>query len=170
MTTHHERTPPRAAQADEAAALSALALRSKGSWGYDEAFLEACRAELTLTAEILERHPTFVVEDAGGLAGFFTLEPKSRDVVELGLLYVEPRCQGRGVGRALMEHASSEARARGFRTIEIQADPYAEGFYLAMGAARVGTRPSGSIPGRELPLLRLDLGIPGQLPLELPAC
>ena len=36
---------------DEAAALSGLALRSKGYWGYDAAFLDACRAELTLTPD-----------------------------------------------------------------------------------------------------------------------
>lgn len=152
---------PRAARADEAEALSALALRSKGSWGYDAAFLEACRAELTLTAEKIEHHSTFVVEDGGALAGFYTLEPLSHDCVELGLLYLEPRCQGRGLGRVLMEHACAEARSRGFLTLEIQSDPHAEPFYRAMGAVRVGTRPSGSIPGRELPLLRLALQQPG---------
>ena len=40
----------RAARPEEAAAISALALRSKAHWGYDEAFLAACRAELTWTA------------------------------------------------------------------------------------------------------------------------
>ena len=37
--------------AQDAAALSELALRSKGYWGYDATFLEACRDELTLTAD-----------------------------------------------------------------------------------------------------------------------
>jgi hypothetical protein len=36
----------RPAQADEVEALTALALRSKAHWGYDDAFMEACRAEL----------------------------------------------------------------------------------------------------------------------------
>ncbi len=144
-----------------------MALRSKGSWGYDAAFLEACRAELTLTAEKIERHPTFVVEDGGSPAGFYTLEPLSPDAVELGLLYVEPQCQGRGLGRVLMDHACAEARARGFCTLEIQSDPNAEAFYRAMGAVRIGTRPSGSIPGRTLPLLRLDLETPASSKVPL---
>ena len=32
-------------------------------------------------------------------------------------------------------------------------DPHAEAFYLAAGAVRIGSRPSDSIAGRELPLL-----------------
>ena len=32
----------------EAGEISAMALRSKGHWGYDAAFLEACRADLTI--------------------------------------------------------------------------------------------------------------------------
>lgn len=148
---------PRPAHPGEAPALSDLALRSKASWGYDRDFVEACREELTLTAESLERHPTFVIEDAEGLTGFYTLEPQDGDRVELGMLYVEPRCHGRGCGRLLMEHALAEARRRGFRTLEVQADPNAESFYRRMGCEPAGFRPSGSIPGRELPVLRIEL-------------
>jgi hypothetical protein len=36
----------RAARTDEAYLLGELALTSKGHWGYDRAFLDACRAEL----------------------------------------------------------------------------------------------------------------------------
>ncbi|WP_245700178.1 hypothetical protein [Geodermatophilus siccatus] len=42
---------PRPAVPNEADALSRLALRSKGHWGYDEEFLAACRVELTLQPE-----------------------------------------------------------------------------------------------------------------------
>ena len=45
----------------------------------------------------------------------------------------------------------------GFHTLHIHSDPFAEGFYLRNGAIRIGETPSGSIPGRLLPLLRLDL-------------
>ena len=38
-----------------------------------------------------------------------------------------------------------------------ESDPFAEGFYRAMGAVRVGDVPSGSIPHRNLPVLRFDL-------------
>ena len=39
----------------------------------------------------------------------------------------------------------------------IEADPDAAPFYRRIGARDVGTAPSGSIPGRELPLLELVL-------------
>jgi hypothetical protein len=41
--------------------------------------------------------------------------------------------------------------------MRIEADPHAEAFYLGRGARCVGTAPSGSIPGRMLPLLEIDL-------------
>ena len=39
----------RRARPEEAGALSDLAIRSKGHWGYDVAFLASCRAELVPT-------------------------------------------------------------------------------------------------------------------------
>ena len=39
----------RPARPDEADLLTELCLRSKAVWGYDDAFMRACRAELTLS-------------------------------------------------------------------------------------------------------------------------
>jgi GNAT superfamily N-acetyltransferase len=69
------------------------------------------------------------------------------------MMFVAPDALGRGTGRLLFEHTVSEARRLGFTRFTIDADPNAEPFYLAMGAVRIGATPSGSIPGRELPLL-----------------
>ena len=44
-----------------------------------------------------------------------------------------------------------------YRAMTVQSDPHAEGFYRAMGMERVGEVPSGSIPGRVLPKLRITL-------------
>ena len=146
----------RPASAGEAAALSALALRSKAHWGYDAAFLDACRAELTLRDDELASRRTLVAEVAGALAGFGTLEgdPPSG---ELGMLFVEPAAIGRGVGGALLAALIGAAQAEGFTRLAIDADPNAEAFYLAHGAVRVGEVASGSWPGRVLPQLELAL-------------
>ncbi len=56
-----------------------------------------------------------------------------------------------------MRHAVSTASNLEFRTMLIQGDPHADGFYLAMGARKIGTRSSESVPGRELPLYKVDL-------------
>ncbi len=144
---------------DEAAALSALALRSKGHWGYDAAFLEACRAELTLTAD--QAAAARVVRgDDGSVCGFHLLAPDPDGTPgrgELLMLFVDPSAIGQGFGRALLEDAVEAARGRGWSVLRVESDPGAEDFYVAHGAVRVGTVPSGSVAGRELPLLDLPL-------------
>ncbi|SDY14110.1 N-acetylglutamate synthase, GNAT family [Micromonospora pattaloongensis] len=145
----------RAARTDEAEQLTELALRSKSHWGYDEVFLEACRAELTLRPEELAARRIVVAELAGRVLGFYGVEGAPPHG-ELGHLWIDPASIGTGMGRRLWEHAMGTARAAGFTRLMIEAEPYAEGFYLAMGAVRVGETPSGSVPGRVLPLLHVD--------------
>ena len=146
----------RAARPDEATKLSALALRSKGHWGYDETFLEACRAELTIRPETVKPHRTTVAEHDDQVIGFVTMEGHP-PVGELGYLYVDPGHLGQGVGRTLWQHAVTTAESAGLEKFKIDADPHACDFYLAMGAILVGATPSGSIPGRSLPLLHYAL-------------
>ncbi|WP_214407458.1 GNAT family N-acetyltransferase [Pseudonocardia lacus] len=142
----------RAARPDEAELLSALALASKGHWGYDAAFLAACREELTLTAEDVVAQRAAVVERDGRVAGFCTLVGEAPEL-ELGMMFVHPDHIGAGVGRELWTHAAATAADLGAERVTIDADPYAEAFYLAMGASRVGEVASESIPGRVLPRL-----------------
>lgn len=132
--------------------LSELALRSKGHWGYDAAFLAACRAELTIPAAEVEARRTTVAEVDGTVVGHYTIDGDG-PVAELGQMFVDPGHIGRGIGAALWAHAVERARAEGITTLTIDADPYAEAFYLAMGAIRTGSVPSGSVAGRELPRL-----------------
>ncbi len=113
----------RAARTDEAALLSDLALRSKAHWGYDQAFLDACRAELTLAPEDVEAQRVTVAERDGRVVGFYALagEPPEGTPQDL---FVEPGHIGSGVGRALWEHAIAAARrALGFARITLEADP-----------------------------------------------
>ncbi|MFB7473929.1 GNAT family N-acetyltransferase [Kitasatospora sp. NPDC056184] len=149
----------RPARPNEAAALSALALRSKAHWGYDAAFIKACRAELTVHPDRIGPDRAAVAEEDGRVLGFVTLTGAPPEG-ELGMIFVEPAAIGRGVGRRLMDHLRAEAAALGFERITVEADPNAEPFYLAMGAVRTGTAPSGSVPGRELPLLTLHVRTP----------
>lgn len=141
---------------EEAAALTGLALRSKGHWDYDEEFLAACREELTVRPADVGPRRTGVAEENGRILGFTTLDGDPPEGA-LGMMFVEPDAIGRGVGTMLFEHTVAQARRLGFAALTIDADPNAEPFYVAMGAVRIGTTPSGSIPGRELPLLRIGL-------------
>ncbi|MEO0682726.1 MAG: GNAT family N-acetyltransferase [Pseudomonadota bacterium] len=150
----------RAPREDEAEALGALCLRSKGHWGYDAAFMAACRAELAVAPRALrETWRWRAAEIDGALAGVAEIEVEG-EAASLERLFVDPPWIGRaGLGRALMDWAAQAARGAGARWMEIEADPGAEAFYRRMGAAPAGWAPSASIAGRRLPRLRLDLGV-----------
>lgn len=147
----------RPARPDEVEALTSLTLRSKAYWGYDEAFMAACREELTITPNYLEANPTFVLEDAGRAVGLYTLESMEKDEdVELGMLFIDPDEIGSGHGGQLFAHARGKAAALGYRTMWIQSDPDAEGFYRSQGAVTMGHKESRSLPGRMLPWMRIE--------------
>lgn len=147
----------RAARADELAHLSALCLRSKAVWGYDPAFLDACRAELTMTVEALEASTVLVVAEPGQPAAALAQFTIDGEVLELKRLYVEPAAMRQGLGARLFADIAQRGRDAGAARMRIEADPSAAPFYERMGARRIGSAPSGSIAGRSLPLLELDL-------------
>ncbi len=149
----------RPARVEEAATLSALALRSKAHWGYDSEFLEACRDVLTVRPEAIAGGSVHVLERRGKLLGFYSLAPWRADV-ELLHFFVDPPAMGDGVGRRLWSNAVQRARRLGFLRLLVQSDPNAEGFYLKLGAERIGEVPSQAVAGRLLPLLlfRLSAG------------
>jgi GNAT superfamily N-acetyltransferase len=145
----------RPARRDELDALTQLALRSKAVWGYSEAFMRSCVAELTLAESALPG--VFVKEHGASVVGFYSLERMSSDEVQLVHLFVEPRELGCGHGMDLIQHAQLQARRAGYRVMVIHGDPNAAEFYEKAGAREVGVYASASIPGRMLPLFRLRL-------------
>ncbi len=148
----------RAAPRDRAV-LAALAFRAKAHWGYDDAFMERSRDVLTPSEDYLANDPVYVAEDDGGaIVGFYGFV---REGGELWLndLWLEPAVIRTGSGRTLFAHAVEIARAMGSPAFFIESDPNAEGFYLAMGAARTGERVA-AVTGRVLPVLRYDLTAP----------
>ena len=147
----------RLAKPTEKERLTALALCSKAYWGYDAAFMAACVDELTISSEQIQNNPTYVLEEEGQILGFYMLELTDSRDVELGYLFVTPESIGQGYGSQLMNHAKAKASELGYQSIIIQSDPNAEPFYRAMGGRIIGDKPSASICGRKLPLLRIDL-------------
>ena len=148
----------RPATADEAGALSGLALEAKALWGYSRAQLDLWKSDLTLTPGSIAQRPTFVAVADAAITGFYqlVLEPKRADLEHF---WVRPQFARRGIGRALLEHAVRLAASTGHEELEIDADPNAEPFYLARGAIRVGVvdAPTRADPGRVRPQLRIAL-------------
>ncbi len=158
MTEHAITLRP--ARLEDLATLTDISLRAKAHWGYGDAFMEACRAELTVTAADLSTSTYQVAEQGGALIGLcgLTKPEAGDDCCELHSLFVAPEAMGQGLGQLLMAWAIDEAKRRGATLIRLDADPFAEGFYAKMGAICVGRVPSASIPGRSLPLMELTLG------------
>jgi len=146
----------RAATSEELAELSELCLRSKAYWDYDRAFIEACREELTLTTTNLEEDYVMVADDDGQSAGVVQLVLEGT-TAELEKLFVDPSWIGKGIGRQLFIWALETARSNGATIMNVVADPGAAPFYEKLGFVQFGTYPSGSIAGRELPHMRLQL-------------
>ena len=146
----------RPARPEEGAELTELCLRSKAVWGYDDAFMAACRKELTLTPASIRASQVQVAELDGRLAGVAEVKSAGR-TAQLEKLFVEPAMLRTGTGRKLLDWAIATTRAAGATALVIEADPDAAEFYRRMGAVDDGLVPSGSIPGRLIPRLNLPL-------------
>ncbi len=149
----------RRAAPHEAGALTELAMRAKASWGYDADFLERCRAELTVYEAQISERPTYVAVAGDQILGFVSLARLEDDpgAYDIAFFFVDPDYIGQGIGRALWERTVHVATREGVKRIVIESDPLAEGFYLHMGAIRVGERSSPVDPARRLPVLSYDL-------------
>ena len=141
---------------DEIESLSQLCLRSKAVWGYDDAFMAACRAELTLHPADLQSTHLQAAAAETALVGLVQIKVVGQDA-DLLKLFVEPGRLKSGVGRMLLGWATARARSLHALRMIIEADPDAVPFYQRMGAHLAGSAASGSIPGRRLPRLILDL-------------
>lgn len=104
----------------------------------------------------LEEKQAHVAEERGTIVGFYTLASTRGGEAELEHPFVEPAALARGIDSRLFRHACETATAIGARTLVIQSDPNAAGFYHALGATLEGEIPS-SIPGRTIPHFTFSL-------------
>jgi len=158
----------RPAREGEIDALTALCRQSKQHWGYDEAFMSQAEASLAIVPARVAEGLVIVAEAAGRPVGVAGINPFSageiandpllrKGDVDLSHLFIAPAAIGRGIGRDLFAAAVRRARQIVGRRLVILSDPNARAFYEAMGARFLAMAPSDAIPGRQLPLLALDL-------------
>ncbi|OIJ64059.1 GNAT family N-acetyltransferase [Streptomyces mangrovisoli] len=114
----------------------------RGSGAYAGKYAAAV-AGYRVGPDYIEAHRTFVAvaadEDGGRVLGFYSLVLAPP---ELDLLFVADEAQGRGIGRLLVAHMQSEARAAGLDRVKVVSHVPAEGFYHRAGAVRTGTVPA----------------------------
>lgn len=145
----------RKAKPEYAKILSALAIRSKASWGYEKSWLEACKPELVISESQLENWAGYVVEIDNEIAGFWCREIKE-DLSD-GRLFVEPKFIKHGCGRMLWKALRNDLMKSGLKYITLLADPNAAPFYIKLGGKELRKEDSQIFPGRKLPVIRIPL-------------
>jgi GNAT superfamily N-acetyltransferase len=147
----------RPARSGEATTLTALCIRSKAHWAYDDAFMKQSAAALVVDEADIASGRVLVAAAAEGPPLGMAAVLGDGETVDLDSLFVDPPAIGSGAGRLLFRAAASMARDLGARRMTILADPNAVSFYERMGARFVRNAPSDAIPGRLLPLYEYDL-------------
>ncbi|MEH2130071.1 MAG: GNAT family N-acetyltransferase [Nostoc sp.] len=75
---------------------------------------------------------------------------------ELIGLYVHPQYQGKGIGRALVQHFCDEAIEQGIDKVITTASLYAEGFYLRLGFTAIKRAPHYLRSGVFVPVTKMS--------------
>jgi GNAT superfamily N-acetyltransferase len=127
----------RRARPGEAGLLTQIAQDAKQHWGYSQDLMRTWLDVLTVTAEFLQTNEVHVLSAEGEIAGFYALLGHAPEL-RMEHLWVMPRFMKQGHGRRLFQHACELARSLKAKRLLIEADPNAEGFYLAMGATPAG--------------------------------
>jgi GNAT superfamily N-acetyltransferase len=92
---------------------------------------------LILAPEGLAEGRTYVAEEDGSVVGFATWA-EADGTIELEDLFVDPDWRRRGIAAALVGRIGDVVRARGARSLEVTANPHAQGFYSAAGFTDCG--------------------------------
>lgn len=146
----------RRAAENEAEFLTELASRSKSYWPYDDDYLRGCREVTQVTPDDIRLWPFIVAIEKDTIIGFAAVcEVKSENMLDH--LWIDPEYVRKGVGRILFAESVKSAKNLCWSHFTIAADPYAEAFYLKMGAVRIGERESKIKKGFFLPLLEYHL-------------
>ena len=130
----------RLAQSADVEALSALI---NIAFRVELPFIEGDRINPDGVREDMKKGKFLVAEDVAGLAGCVYVEVRG-DRGYLGLLGVEPRCQGTGLGRKLMDAAEDffcNANCVAIDLRIVSAREPLPGFYRHLGYAETGRAP-----------------------------
>ena len=113
--------------------LTDIALAAKRSNGYDDAFMAACREELTVHVAMLDRAEHWVAVDQE-IVGFAALEVDKANPAhaEVIAFFIDPAWQRRGIGAALWRQLHQRAVQLGIGSLYLHADPNAVPFYREM--------------------------------------
>jgi GNAT superfamily N-acetyltransferase len=146
------------AEPGDAAFLKQIALAAKSHWGYSKDLIAQWGQTAIITPEAIEVDVVYKASNGESCMGWYRLVLQDHPVrtgIILEDLWVLPEFMGKGVGRALFEHAMAQAGDLGAPFVELDADPNARPFYEKMGCEQIGETLSEW--GRQLPRMRYSL-------------
>jgi GNAT superfamily N-acetyltransferase len=108
---------------------------------------------LILGPDGLAEGRTYVAEEDGSVVGFATWA-QAPGAIELEDLFVDPGWRRRGIATALVSRIVDVLREAGAHSLEVTANPHAEGFYRAAGFTDCGVAETalGTAPRKRLTL------------------
>jgi len=147
----------RRALPEEADILTEIALAAKAHWGYPQRWMEIWTPQLTFSPEYFEENASWAAVVENRLVAFYTLQDKE-GIAWIDNLWVLPEYIGQGIGKQLFQHSIELATQRGYKVLQLEADPNAVGFYERMGMRKISER-IGEVEGqpRVLPIMEMDL-------------
>lgn len=147
----------RKAKSEDAEKLSQIAFAAKSYWKYPESWLLLWKEFLTISPGFISVNEVYAMAEKDEIVGFYALILHG-EIGKLEHLWISPEFIGTGIGKKLFAHALEKSASSKVKLLNIDADPNAEGFYLKMGAKKIGEIVS-QIEGnkRILPLLQIVL-------------
>jgi ribosomal protein S18 acetylase RimI-like enzyme len=142
---------------EEAITLSEIALAAKRHWGYPKQWMETWKPQLSFSPVYFEENESWAAELNNAPIAFYTLLEKDGNAW-IENLWVAPEFIGKGIGKRLFLHTLELCHGRGYKNVQLEADPNAVGFYEKMGMKKIGERVS-EVEGqpRILPIMELRL-------------
>lgn len=148
----------RRAAVEDAGRLTDIAFSAKASWGYSASFMALCRAELTITPDMLATGRFWVALQGGVIGGMIALTTRPLyNRAQIDYSFVAPSFQKQGMGTALFTTICQTCHAERITHLDVTAGPFAEKIYARFGFSKVGYEASHSIPDRFLPRMELRL-------------
>ncbi|MHA1984608.1 MAG: GNAT family N-acetyltransferase [Candidatus Hodarchaeales archaeon] len=147
----------RNAKIEEADFLSKIALSSKAYWGYDEEFLEKCKPYLTISQNDIIQTLVYVIENKNSILGFYQLKPLNKIEIDLAMFFIDPNHIKKNLGEKMLKHSKDISKELGYKSLIIESDPNAKGFYEKQGGKFRGYSKSEVFDNRILPVYEITL-------------
>jgi len=141
---------------EDADKLTRFILKSKRHWKYPDDWFEIWKDELRITPEDIRTRHFYMGQSEHDMVFVYSIKPLKNSTWELEDCWVAPDYIGKGYGNTLFNHMIGTLISLKCKTLTIVSEPFAEGFYLKMGARRVGEKES-RIRGRFLPILEYQV-------------